>query len=59
MPPDVPPSETPPTEAGTAAGISVPEPPELRRAWGAWPLLVIGLMVLCVLTFLIARIFAW
>ncbi|MER8186138.1 DUF6480 family protein [Kitasatospora sp. NPDC094015] len=53
------PTETPPGEASTTAGISVPEPDELRNAWGVWPLLVIGLLVVCVLAFLVARIFAW
>ncbi|WP_043174498.1 DUF6480 family protein [Streptomyces sp. NRRL B-24484] len=53
------PEETPPAESSTTAGISVPEPPELRRAWGPWPLLVIGLLVLCVLVFMVARIIAF
>ncbi|PBC70442.1 hypothetical protein BX265_7865 [Streptomyces sp. TLI_235] len=52
------PEETPPAESSTTAGISVPEPPELRNAWGPWPLAVIGLLVLCVLVFMVARIFA-
>ncbi|WP_327064322.1 DUF6480 family protein [Kitasatospora sp. NBC_01250] len=53
------PTETPPAEGSTTAGISVPEPVELRQAWGPWPLVVIGLLVLCVVVFLVARIFAW
>ncbi|MEV7178961.1 DUF6480 family protein [Kitasatospora sp. NPDC093679] len=53
-----PPEETPPAESSTTAGISVPEPPELRKAWGPWPLVVVGLLVLCVLVFMVARIFA-
>ncbi|MFD9124058.1 DUF6480 family protein [Kitasatospora sp. NPDC059571] len=52
------PEETPPAESSTTAGISVPEPPELRKAWGPWPLAVIGLLVLCVLAFMVARIIA-
>ncbi|WP_431683219.1 DUF6480 family protein [Kitasatospora sp. KL5] len=52
------PGETPPAEGSTTAGISVPEPPELRRAWGPWPLVVIGLLVLCVIVFMVARIIA-
>ncbi|MEV6206209.1 DUF6480 family protein [Kitasatospora sp. NPDC051914] len=56
--PAVPPEETPPGEGSTTEGISVPEPPELRRAWGPWPLVVIGLIVLCVIVFMVARIIA-
>ncbi|WP_354638032.1 DUF6480 family protein [Kitasatospora camelliae] len=52
------PEETPPAEGSTTAGISVPEPPELRRAWGAWPLVIVGLLVLCVVVFMVARIAA-
>ncbi|MCU7826815.1 DUF6480 family protein [Kitasatospora sp. DSM 101779] len=52
------PEETPPAESSTTAGISVPEPPELRKAWGPWPLLIIGLLVLCVLVFMVARVIA-
>ncbi|WP_158515658.1 hypothetical protein [Kitasatospora sp. MBT63] len=48
-----------PAGSSTTAGISVPEPSELRHARGAWPLLVIGLRVRCVLAFLIGRIFSW
>ncbi|MEW1908191.1 DUF6480 family protein [Kitasatospora sp. NPDC085895] len=51
------PEETPPAESSTTAGISVPEPPELRKAWGPWPLVIVGLLVLCVLVFMVARIF--
>ncbi|KUN30121.1 hypothetical protein AQJ23_05210 [Streptomyces antibioticus] len=40
----VPPGETPPAESGTS-GISHPEPPELRRAWGPVPLVLIMLLV--------------
>ncbi|MFJ8046062.1 DUF6480 family protein [Kitasatospora sp. NPDC096147] len=53
------PEETPAGESSTTAGISVPEPPEVRTAWGAWPLVLVGVMVLCVLGFLIGRIFSW
>ncbi|MFE9426346.1 DUF6480 family protein [Kitasatospora sp. NPDC006697] len=51
--------ETPEGEGSTTAGISVPEPPELRTAWGAWPMLLIALLVLSVLVFMVARIFSW
>lgn len=40
----VPPGETPPAEGGTS-GISHPEPPELRKAWGAMPLVLILFVV--------------
>ena len=40
----VPPGETPPAEGGTS-GISHPEPPELRRAWGVMPLVLILVVV--------------
>ncbi|AZP22196.1 DUF6480 family protein [Streptomyces aquilus] len=40
----VPPGETPPGESGTS-GISHPEPPELRKAWGPVPLVLIMLLV--------------
>jgi hypothetical protein len=53
------PEETPPGEASTTAGISVPEPAELRSAWGPWPLVVIAVLVVCVLVFLIGRVFSW
>ncbi|WP_405015066.1 DUF6480 family protein [Kitasatospora sp. NBC_01539] len=53
------PEETPAAESSTTAGISVPEPPELSRAWGAWPLIVIAVLVVCVIVFMIARIFAF
>ncbi|MFJ8043234.1 DUF6480 family protein [Kitasatospora sp. NPDC096147] len=55
----VPPEETPDGESSTTAGISIPEPPEVRTAWGAWPLVLVALMVQCVLGFLIGRIFRW
>ncbi|BFV56488.1 hypothetical protein KCMC57_up15920 [Kitasatospora sp. CMC57] len=54
-----PPEDTPPGESSTTAGISVPEPPELSRAWGSWPLAVVGLLVLSVVLFMIARIAGW
>ncbi|MFI5534010.1 DUF6480 family protein [Kitasatospora sp. NPDC051853] len=58
--PDAPqPTETPAAESSTTAGISVPEPPELRSAWGAWPLVLVILLVLCVVVFMVARIFNW
>lgn len=40
----VPPGETPPAEGGTS-GISHPEPPELRKAWGTMPLVLILFVV--------------
>ena len=53
-----PPTETPPGEGSTTEGISVPEPPELRRAWGPWPLVIIAVLVLAVVVFLVARVAA-
>lgn len=53
------PEETPAGESSTTAGISVPEPEELRNAWGVWPLAVIAVMVLAVAMFMVARIFSW
>ncbi|MFF1298327.1 MULTISPECIES: DUF6480 family protein [unclassified Streptomyces] len=38
------PGETPPAEGGTH-GISHPEPPELRKGWGAMPLTLIMVVV--------------
>lgn len=54
-----PPGETPAGESSTTGGISVPEPPEVRNAWGAWPLIVIGVLVLCVVLFMVGRIWSW
>ncbi len=53
------PTETPAGESSTTAGISVPEPEELRHAWGVWPLVVIAVLVLAVVVFMVARIFSW
>lgn len=50
---EVPPGETPPSEGGTY-GISHPEPPELRKGWGAMPLALIMVLVLLVVIGLIA-----
>ncbi|MGY0065647.1 DUF6480 family protein [Streptomyces sp. QTS137] len=41
---EVPPGETPPAEGGTY-GISHPEPPELRKGWGAMSLALIMVVV--------------
>ncbi|MFF7450140.1 MULTISPECIES: DUF6480 family protein [unclassified Streptomyces] len=51
----VPPGETPPGESGIS-GISHPEPPELRKGWGAMPITVIMVMVVLVAIGLIAMI---
>lgn len=48
----VPSGETPPAEGGTS-GISHPEPPELRKAWGAMPLVLIMVVVALVVIGLI------
>ncbi|MEF9905227.1 DUF6480 family protein [Streptomyces sp. P9-A2] len=49
------PGETPPAEGGTY-GISHPEPPELRRGWGAMPLVLIMAVVALVVVGLIAMV---
>ncbi|GAA4983313.1 DUF6480 family protein [Kitasatospora paranensis] len=54
-PAGVPPQETRPGEGSTTAGISVPEPTEVRRAWGPWPIAVLAVLVACVVLFFIAR----
>ncbi|MFD5088590.1 DUF6480 family protein [Kitasatospora sp. NPDC058201] len=53
------PQETPPAESSTTAGISTPESPELRRAWGPWPIMVVAVFVVCVVLFFVARIAGW
>ena len=53
----VPPGETPPAEGGTY-GISHPEPPELRKGWGAMPLVLIMVVVALVAIGLIAMVVA-
>ncbi|MER6421756.1 DUF6480 family protein [Streptomyces sp. NPDC001137] len=52
-----PPGETPPAEGGTY-GISHPEPPELRKGWGAMPLALIMAVVALVAIGLIAMVVA-
>lgn len=47
--------DTPPAEGGTS-GISHPEPPEVRRAWGIWPGILVILLALAVSVMLIAMI---
>lgn len=47
------PGETPPAEGGTF-GISHPEPPELRKGWGAMPLILIMVVVALIAIGLIA-----
>ncbi len=53
----VPPGETPPAEADSTAGISYPQN-ELRRGWGAAPLVLIMLVVALVAIGLIAMVVA-
>ncbi|MEU1424375.1 DUF6480 family protein [Kitasatospora sp. NPDC005751] len=53
------PQETPPAEESTTAGISTPEPPEVRQAWGTWPIVVVAVLVVCVVLFFVARIAGW
>ncbi|MFJ8536204.1 DUF6480 family protein [Streptomyces sp. NPDC093591] len=53
----VPPGETPPAEAGGTAGISHPQP-ELRKGWGAMPLVLIMAVVALVAIGLIAMVVA-
>ncbi|MDO0910997.1 DUF6480 family protein [Streptomyces sp. DT2A-34] len=53
----VPPGETPPAEAGGTAGISHPQP-ELRKGWGAMPLVLIMVVVALVAIGLIAMVVA-
>jgi hypothetical protein len=50
--------ETPPAESSTTEGISFPEPPELRKAWGPWPLVLILFVVALFVAGLIAMIVA-
>jgi hypothetical protein len=38
-----PPTETPPVEGSATSAIAYPEPPELRRAWGPVPVVLITL----------------
>ncbi|SHI56243.1 DUF6480 family protein [Streptomyces sp. 3214.6] len=49
------PGETPPAEGGTY-GISHPEPPELRKGWGAMPLVLIMVVVALIAIGLIAMV---
>lgn len=51
------PGETPPAEGGTH-GVSHPEPPELRKGWGAMPLVLIMVIVALVAVGLIAMLVA-
>ncbi|MDQ0937712.1 DUF6480 family protein [Streptomyces turgidiscabies] len=53
----VPPGETPPAEAGGTSGISHPQT-ELRKGWGAMPLVLIMVMVALVAIGLIAMVVA-
>jgi Family of unknown function (DUF6480) len=53
----VPPGETPPAEGGIS-GISHPEPPEVRKAWGPTPLVLIMLLVALIVIGLIAMLVA-
>ncbi|GHH80493.1 hypothetical protein GCM10018781_61120 [Kitasatospora indigofera] len=55
-----PPGETQEGEGSTTRDISVPEPPELRKAWsGVGPMIVVGVLVLAVVVFMVARIWSW
>ncbi|WUD77516.1 DUF6480 family protein [Streptomyces sp. NBC_00510] len=54
----VPPTETPPAESSTTHGISLPERPELRKAWGFTPLVLIFCVVAIFLAGVIAMIVA-
>lgn len=47
--------DTPPAEGGIS-GISHPEPPEVRRAWGPWPAAVIVLLAAVVSLMLVGMI---
>ncbi|MDX3234174.1 DUF6480 family protein [Streptomyces sp. ME03-5709C] len=51
---EVPPTETPPAESSTTEGISQPERPELRKAWGFTPLV----LILCVVAIFVAGVIA-
>lgn len=53
----VPPGETPPGEAGSTSAISHPQP-ELRKGWGAMPLILIMAVVALVAIGLIAMVVA-
>ncbi|MDX3095523.1 DUF6480 family protein [Streptomyces sp. ME19-03-3] len=50
----VPPTETPPAESSTTEGISLPERPELSKAWGFTPLV----LILCVVAIFVAGVIA-
>jgi hypothetical protein len=52
----VPPTETPPAESSTTEGISQPERPELRKAWGPAPLVLILAVVAIFLAGMIGMI---
>ncbi|MCC9305901.1 DUF6480 family protein [Kitasatospora sp. RB6PN24] len=49
--------DTPPAEGGIS-GISHPEPPELRRAWGPWPAVLIVVIAVVFALILIGSIIA-
>ncbi|WP_354637992.1 DUF6480 family protein [Kitasatospora camelliae] len=51
------PGDTPPAEGGVS-GISTPEPPELRHAWGTWPAWLVVLLCVAVSLMLIGVIIA-
>ncbi|MFD7985487.1 DUF6480 family protein [Kitasatospora indigofera] len=54
------PGETLEGEGSTTHDISVPEPPELRKDWsGVGPMIVVGILVLAVVVFMVARIWSW